>query len=88
MKRGRETQAKISAAHFHQQQFREQILFHVSAKGRVEEKRSKTFAITIFTEIIGRKGTAADLKAVCESRNVWTAEGVDGNAEAFKRGHD
>jgi len=37
----------------------------VSAKGRVEEKRSKAFAITKFTEITvnGRKGTAADLRA-------------------------
>jgi hypothetical protein len=37
----------------------------VSATGKVEERKSKAFAITKFTEIIvnGRKGTAADLKA-------------------------
>jgi hypothetical protein len=37
----------------------------VSATGRVEEKRSKTFTVTKFTEITvnGRKGTATDLKA-------------------------
>ena len=36
----------------------------VSAKGKIEEKKSRAFGITKFTEIIvnGRKGTVAELK--------------------------